>query len=68
MKIHRLALLGVLFAGPCLCCNLCALLTMEPLEVGAQAPAFTLPSVAGETVSLSDFEGQIVLLNFWSPT
>jgi len=35
MKTHWLALLGVLFAGPCLYCNLCALLTMGPLEVGA---------------------------------
>lgn len=46
MKTHWLALLGVLFAGPYLYCNLCALLTMGSLEVGAQAPAFTLPSAA----------------------
>jgi peroxiredoxin len=35
-------------------------------EVGAPAPAFTLPDVAGREVSLADFRGQVVLLNFWA--
>jgi peroxiredoxin len=34
--------------------------------VGSAAPEFTLTSTAGETVSLSDFADQVVLLNFWS--
>ncbi|MBN1815072.1 MAG: redoxin domain-containing protein [Anaerolineae bacterium] len=41
---------------------------MEPLEAGTSAPEFTLLNIDGEQVSLSDFEDQIVLLNFWSPT
>jgi peroxiredoxin len=34
--------------------------------VGAPAPAFRLPDVAGREVSLADFRGQVVLLNFWA--
>ena len=30
------------------------------------APAFTLKSVDGKTVSLSDYKGKAVLLNFWA--
>jgi len=35
-------------------------------EVGALAPAFTLQDVDGQQVSLSDFSGRPVLLNFWA--
>lgn len=31
-----------------------------------QAPSWTLESIEGEKVSLSDFEGQTVVLNFWA--
>ena len=30
------------------------------------APLFSLPSTTGETVALSSFEGQVVLVNFWA--
>jgi cytochrome c biogenesis protein CcmG/thiol:disulfide interchange protein DsbE len=30
------------------------------------APAFTLSNLDGAPISLSDFEGQVVLLNFWA--
>jgi hypothetical protein len=50
------------------CCCLTSLLGMDPLPAGTAAPDFTLSSLAGDTVSLADFEGQPVLLNFWSPT
>jgi thiol-disulfide isomerase/thioredoxin len=30
------------------------------------APAFTLQSMAGKTVSLADFKGQVVMINFWA--
>ncbi len=36
------------------------------LAIGATAPEFTLPGTAAEAVSLSDYEGQVVLLNFWA--
>ncbi|WP_439184442.1 redoxin domain-containing protein [Carboxylicivirga taeanensis] len=35
-------------------------------EVGAEAPEFTLKSVEGEDVSLSDFRGKYVLVDFWA--
>ena len=33
---------------------------------GAEVPDFTLQTVDGETVSLSDYRGQPVVLNFWA--
>ena len=33
---------------------------------GKDAPEFTLKNLEGETVSLADFEGKVVLLNFWA--
>ena len=36
------------------------------LEVGQQAPDFTLPSTTGEKISLSQFRGkQLVLIEFY---
>lgn len=36
------------------------------IDSGQPAPAFTLRSLDGETVSLADFRGQPVLVNFWA--
>lgn len=36
------------------------------IEKGDLAPDFELETIAGETVKLSDFRGQKVLLNFWA--
>jgi len=40
--------------------------TQEGLAVGNRAPDFTLKNLAGETVSLSQFRGKIVMVNFWA--
>jgi peroxiredoxin len=32
------------------------------------APDFTLPSLDGKNISLSDFKGKVVLIDFWSTT
>jgi len=38
-------------------------------EGATEAPDFTLPTLASaEQVSLKDFRGRVVLLNFWHPT
>ena len=38
------------------------------IKVGAVAPAFTLTTPAGKQISLSDFRGKPVMLNFWYAT
>jgi peroxiredoxin len=34
--------------------------------VGSKAPDFSLQTLEGDTLSLSDFEGKAVLINFWA--
>lgn len=36
------------------------------VETGKEAPDFTLTDLDGEEVSLSDYRGQMVVLNFWA--
>ena len=35
-------------------------------QQGKVAPGFSLPSLAGETAALSDYKGQVVLINLWA--
>ena len=35
-------------------------------DIGSKAPDFTLENVYGESISLSDFKGKIVMVNFWA--
>ncbi len=35
-------------------------------EIGDRSPDFTLPNMTGEQISLSDYRGKIVLLDFWA--
>ena len=39
---------------------------LEPVEVGSTAPDFTLGDTAGKSVRLSDYQGKVILLTFWS--
>ncbi|TSA15456.1 TlpA family protein disulfide reductase [bacterium] len=39
---------------------------LPPTEVSGVAPAFTLSDVNGHQVSLSDFKGKVVILDFWA--
>ncbi len=39
---------------------------LEPKMVGKQAPDFTLVDLNGKKVSLADFKGKPVMLNFWA--
>lgn len=40
--------------------------SMKRVAIGNEAPAFTIPDIEGTSVSLSDFRGQHVLLDFWA--
>lgn len=42
------------------------ILKLENVQIGKTAPEFSLPDTAGVAVSLSDFRGQYVLLDFWA--
>ncbi|MCW3467029.1 AhpC/TSA family protein [Chitinophaga nivalis] len=39
---------------------------LASLKVGDMAPAFSIPDVDGKMVSLSDFKGKYVFLDFWA--
>jgi len=38
----------------------------EAPQIGKMAPSFEIPDIEGQPVSLSDFRGKPVLLNFWA--
>ena len=38
----------------------------EAPQIGKPAPGFQLPNLDGQSVSLSDFRGKPVLINFWA--
>lgn len=60
-SIHKLLLVGVLLAGV-----LVGVRVATALEVGEEAPDFTLPSTLGEDLSLRQFRGkQLVLIEFY---
>src|SRR5260370_21306256 len=37
-----------------------------PVEIGARAPAFSLPALGAGSVSLRDYRHKVVLVNFWA--
>jgi peroxiredoxin len=58
--VRSLWVVGVLLAS-----TLAVVGMAQALEVGEQAPDFTLPSTTGEKISLSQFRGKnLVLLEF----
>ena len=67
MKTRRVMFLCALVVLAC-ACALPLPGMIRPLAEGTAAPALTLPSVSGETISLASFDGQPVLLNFWTTT
>ena len=43
-----------------------ASLGLAPYDSPKPAPAFSLPNLDGQTVSLADLKGKVVLLFFWA--
>ena len=39
---------------------------LQGVEPGMTAPEFTMPTLDGDTFSLSDLRGKVVLINFWA--
>jgi thiol-disulfide isomerase/thioredoxin len=53
---YFLLLVGIFFIG----------FRTQAQQVGAPAPEITLQSIEGTQVSLSDFKGKVVLIDFWA--
>ena len=64
----------IVFLTFCLFCTVATLLAQDDddkyatqlLEVGTKTPALSLPTINGETLSLNDFRGKYVVLEFWA--
>ncbi|MEE8618987.1 MAG: redoxin domain-containing protein [Dehalococcoidales bacterium] len=65
LKVILLTILasGILATG---CSTPAEVSEVEAPEIGKAAPSFQLTDIDGQTVSLSDFQGKPVLLNFWA--
>jgi thiol-disulfide isomerase/thioredoxin len=57
-----LVMLSLIFAG----ITGCSSAVYGALEVGKPAPDFTYQDAQGKTVSLSDLNGKVVVINFWA--
>ncbi len=40
---------------------------VEKFRVAVEAPDFTLKELEGEKISLKDFKGKVIIINFFSP-
>ena len=38
----------------------------KSVKIGSMAENFTLPSIDGKQITLSDYKGKLILLNFWA--
>ena len=61
--MRRLLLAGVIASGALLAGSA---LAVVPALVGKEAPDFVLKSADGKNLRLSEYRGQVVLVNFWA--
>jgi len=61
MKMHKLTLSKIMLLP-----SLMLVAALAFAEMGDVAPDFSLPDQSGATVALKDFDGQVVLINFWA--
>jgi cytochrome c biogenesis protein CcmG, thiol:disulfide interchange protein DsbE len=45
---------------------LCASVGVAQVRIGNTAPSFAIKTTDGKTIALSDYQGKVVLLNFWA--
>ena len=64
MKLKVYALIALVITGLLIISCSCAPPSCP--EIGGEAPNFTLESTDGNSVSLKDFKGNIVMVNLWS--
>jgi thiol-disulfide isomerase/thioredoxin len=68
VRIKEISIMGVLLVGLAMAVSGC----MKPpaengvLEIGRPAPGFTLSDLEGKKVSLAQFKGKVVILDFWA--
>ena len=67
MMIQKCLLAAVLICSALLISG-CVLTSPEtsPLEIGRAAPSFKLPDLNGNQVSLAQYKGKLVMLDFWA--
>ena len=66
MKSVRTALLALGAAGLLLIAGCTTVQVDDGSMVGQKAPEFTLPDLEGRPVSLSKYQGKVVVLDFWA--
>lgn len=62
----RLAVVALVLAATLVACEGAALPGSQGINVGKAARDFSLETVDGKLVSLSDYSGSVVLVNFWA--
>jgi len=66
MSANRFRSFAIAFINQVLVAGIASLsFAAAPVNPGDQAPDFTLSDLGGRPVSLSDYRGKVVLLNFW---
>ncbi|MGD0099510.1 MAG: TlpA disulfide reductase family protein [Acidobacteriota bacterium] len=68
MKIGNLLFAGAILIGTALLVSGCTRRSSETpsVEIGRPAPAFKLPDLKGQEISLDQYKGKVVMLDFWA--